>query len=364
MNASVSGRFLRVANPTGTQRSASRLLAATLRAAKDGELELFVPGGAEERAGGLTAGARATLRRMPSPSGRTDHLWEQLLWPAMSRAKTLLSLMGTGPIVHPRRRHIMVVHDINFMLIPHVFTPAFRAWYGYACGQAARRADAIICFSTYVKLSLERHLRICPERIHVIYQGPGIDVDTLRNSAARPSSRPYFLCVGSLQPHKNLRTILAAWAHLNREFPDFELKIVGRKQSRFAACDFSHQLAEARNVTFTGYIDDAELASAYKGAIAFVYPSLEEGFGLPIVEAFYSGCPVITSNRSCLPEIAGDAACQVDPLSVAELAEAMCLLAKNPGVREKLSARGLARAESFSWAAAGAQLAERLTIWQ
>ncbi|MBP6864630.1 MAG: glycosyltransferase family 4 protein [Candidatus Didemnitutus sp.] len=363
MNISVSGRFLRVNNPTGTQRSATRLLTATLRAARAGEFELFIPRGAEERAGEIAAGASAIFRRMPSPNGKADHLWEQLLWPAMSRARTLLSLMGTGPILHPGHRHIMVVHDINFMLLPQVFTPAFRVWYRYACGQAARRADAIICFSAYVKRSLINRLGIVPERIHVIYQGPGIDVETLRNSEMPAPRRPYFLCVGSLQPHKNLKTILAAWARLNQEIPDFELKIVGRRQSRFSVCDFAHELAEARNVTFTGYINDTELASAYKGATAFIYPSLEEGFGLPIVEAFYSGCPVITSNCSCLPEIAGDAAWQVNPQSVEELVEAMRKLANSPSAREKLITRGLSRAGLFSWPAAGAQLAEKLNIW-
>lgn len=346
-HVSISGRFLRVARPTGTQRSARYWVEATLPYLK--EAEVFIPE--------CTRPAWAVHYRQTLPKyGPLDHLWEQFVFP-LSASGTLWTLMGTGPVIHPGRRHVMVVHDLNFMIIPEVFSSAFRSWYAFACAHAARRADTVVVFTEYVKQTVVELLGVPESRVEVIPQGPGNlkVIETYQEPPKKPED-PFFLCVGSLQPHKNLNRVLQAWSSFNKKYPDFGLKVVGRPQARFS----KFHLSESPSVEYTGYIDDGELADLYRQAHGFIYPSLEEGFGMPVVEAFYCGCPVITSNRSCLPEVAGDAALLIDPLQTEEIFSALCSLANSAEMREELRTRGMARANRFRWDLAGRRMAEVL----
>jgi glycosyltransferase involved in cell wall biosynthesis len=290
-----------------------------------------------------------------------DHLWEQSIFALASNASVLWTLMGTGPILHPGKRHVMVVHDLNYEILPHVFGRAFRTWYRFACGVAAQRADVVVCFTDYVRGTLQSRLGISPERIRVIPQGPGLrGLDRpLENPPAESPKRPYFLCVGSLQPHKNLAGVVAAWEIFRQRHSNYSLKVVGRAQGNFAGLGL--ELSKLTpDVEFTGYISDDELIALYRGATGFLYPSIEEGFGLPVVEAFYCGCPVITSNCSCLPEVAGDAAILVSPHAPQDLAQAMNRLVETPDLREHCKERGFERARHFSWDNAGRQMADVL----
>jgi glycosyltransferase involved in cell wall biosynthesis len=348
----VSGRFLRAAQPTGTQKSARRLLAATLRAGF-ADIVLYGPDLDAEFA------KVREVRPVRFRNALFDHFWEQSLLPLVPHTSTLWTLMGTGPIFHPGKRHVMVVHDLNYHILPHVFGKAFRMWYQFACGAAARRADVVVCFTNYVRGTIHERLRILPERIRVIPQGPGLkgmeQPDEDQSVEAIPE-RPYFLCVGSLQPHKNLNGVLAAWDAFHQRHASYSLKVVGRAQSHFAALGVEVTKLP-QGVEFTGYISDGELAALYRRATGFLYPSIEEGFGLPVVEAFYCGCPVITSNQSCLPEVVDDAAILVNPHAPQDLAEAMSRLVESPRLRQHYRTRGLKRARYFSWANAGKQMA-------
>jgi len=352
---SVCGRFLRVAEPTGTQRSARSLLVATFGAI---HAPVIVYGPKDS----MPSGVGAELREVSFRGALFDHLWEQLAFSTVSPAGVLWTLMGTGPVIHPGKRHVMVVHDLNYEILPHVYGKAFRKWYRFACGLAAQRAHVVVCFTNYVKGTIRERLGISPERIRVIPQGPGLRGlrQPLKNAAADSPEYPYFLCVGSLQPHKNLAGVLAAWEIFRQRHRNYSLKVVGRAQGNFATLGFDLSKLPA-DVEFTGYISDDELMNLYRGAAGFLYPSIEEGFGLPVVEAFYCGCPVITSNRSCLPEVAGDAAILVNPHAPEELPEAMSRLVDTPRLREHYTARGFERARHFSWDNAGRQMADVLT---
>jgi glycosyltransferase involved in cell wall biosynthesis len=347
----VSGRFLRVTQPTGTQKSARALLDATLR---QGFTDIVLYG--RDRPAEFLAVRE--VRPVRFRNALFDHLWEQGVLPLVPDASVVWTLMGTGPVFHPGKRHVMVVHDLNYEILPHVFGKTFRTWYRFACGVAAQRADVVVCFTDYVSGTIQSRLGISPERIRVIPQGPGLrgSDQLLIKPAPESPERPYFLCVGSLQPHKNLAGVLTAWEIFKQRHSNYSLKVVGRAQGNFAALglDFSELPPD---VEFTGYISDDELISLYRGATGFLYPSIEEGFGLPIVEAFYCGCPVITSNRSCLPEVAGDAGLLVNPHVPQELAEAMSQLVEVTGLREGYRRRGFGRAQHFTWDNAGSQMA-------
>jgi glycosyltransferase involved in cell wall biosynthesis len=158
---------------------------------------------------------------------------------------------------------------------------------------------------------------------------------------------PYVLAVGTLEPRKNLERLISAWTSLSREVRgDHVLALVGPR-----GWDDAPILAAARDagVRLLGRVDEDELRALYAGAAAFAYPSLYEGFGLPVLEAMAAGAPVLTSDRSSLPEVTGDAALLVDPTDVAAIGAGLTRLLTEPALREDLRARGRARAAAFSW---------------
>jgi len=288
------------------------------------------------------------------------HVWEQLVFPFSSRNHLCLNCVGTAPFLIGVDRQIMVVHDINYILLPAIFSRPYRLWAFFSKRLAAKRARKLICFSHYVKKTLVDHLRIAPEKIKVIYQGPGLDNALLHPLLEWERKDPYFICVGSLQPHKNLPRILEAWEHVHAHHPGFELKIIGCPQKNFRGRPSLEPSSNGLKVEFTGYISDEQLAALYRSATGLIYPSLEEGFGLPIVEAFYLGCPVITSNTSCLPEIAGDAALCVDPYSTESIANAVLRLIEDDQQRRNLILRGMERKKLFCWEEAGEKICAEL----
>jgi hypothetical protein len=162
------------------------------------------------------------------------------------------------------------------------------------------------------------------------------------------SANPYFLYVGNLEPRKNLERLIEAFARMPEK--EHDLVIVGNRWYRGGAAEQkARSLGLNGRVKFMGYLPRADLPALFSGATAFVYPSLLEGFGLPVVEAMACGAPVITSNNSSMKEIAAEAAMLVDPCNVCEISEALTRMAQDERLREKLSKRGLARAAEFSW---------------
>jgi glycosyltransferase involved in cell wall biosynthesis len=177
------------------------------------------------------------------------------------------------------------------------------------------------------------------------------DPDAKRAAAAVAArhgiARPYVLAAGTLEPRKNLLRLLAAWAALDDDQRDaFELVLVG--PVGWEAQEIV-QAAQAARIVVAGYVPDDELAALYAGCELFCYPSLYEGFGLPVLEAMKAGAPVLTSNVSSLPEVAGDAAALVDPLSVDAMSGEISRLLGDAQERDRLRAAGLRRAAEFSW---------------
>ena len=162
--------------------------------------------------------------------------------------------------------------------------------------------------------------------------------------------RPYVLNVGTLEPRKNLDGLLRAFAQAKKSGVPHTLVIAGARgwgDSRLAP--LLRELGIAGSVIFTGFVEDEDLPYLYAGADFFVYPSFYEGFGIPVLEAMACGTPVIASNTSSIPEVAGDAALLVDPHSDAELSASILRLAGDERLRQELRERGLSRAALFSW---------------
>ncbi|HEV2063694.1 MAG TPA: glycosyltransferase family 1 protein [Thermoanaerobaculia bacterium] len=259
----------------------------------------------------------------------------------------------------PRGRAVVTIHDIIHLLYPQ-FLPN-RAAHLYAhimIRRALKRADRIITVSHNSKRDLVDHFGIAPARVEVIYNGvsrgfrPDVPGEERRRVAGKLGlSSPYLLFLGGDRPHKNARNVIRAFADARRRGPlPHALVLAGpmpRNEGRVEALISALDLKDA--VRRTGIVDDADMPGLFAGADAFLYPTLYEGFGLPVIEAMACGTPVLTSSTSALQEIAGGHALLVDPMDAGAIAAGIVTLATDPAKRAELAKMGLARAADFSW---------------
>lgn len=258
------------------------------------------------------------------------------------------------PVGLAKARLVYTLYDLSFMENPEWTTEQNRVGCLEGVFGASLRADFILSIS---QATLEHFLRIYPHyprgRTAVMHLASRFG----QGSEKRPPKRlrgvapgEYWLCVGTIEPRKNQLALLKALAKLPGNRP--LVLAGGRGWLMEDMARAVNELGLASRLKLTGYVDDAELAWLYANCLGFVYPSLFEGFGLPVLEAMSLGAPVITSNVSSLPEVAGDAAILVDPLDIEGIASAMARLEGDAGLRAALKVAGLARAERFSWEAA------------
>ncbi|HLX42816.1 MAG TPA: glycosyltransferase family 1 protein [Bryobacteraceae bacterium] len=244
------------------------------------------------------------------------------------------------------------IHDLTCWLMPQFHTEGnIRADRSFA-DQILKRADGLIAVSENTRQDAIRLLGIAPERIQTIYSGVADEY-----FAAQPTRRkkPYALYVGTIEPRKNLDALLDAWRQLNAEVREtYELVIAGPR-GWGSETTFARIGSEA---TYLGYVPEADLPGLVAGASVFVYPSLYEGFGFPVVQAMAAGVAVLTSNTSCLPEVTGDGALLVDPGSVSEISEGLARLLESDSLRAKIGSRGREKAKQFRWETCAAQSLE------
>ncbi len=281
--------------------------------------------------------------------GATGHLWEQFRLPTLARG-LLWSPGTTGPLAV--RKQVVTIHDTAFIDHAACYTRAFAAWYQWLVPRLARRVRRIITVSEFSKSRIVDYCRVSPDKVTVILSGVGpqfqpqttLQIEKARTELKLPAR--YALCVCSLEPRKNLRRLLEAWGAMPDRPADLHLVLAGAKGNVFE--DVGLESAPA-NVQLVGYVGDELLPALYAGAEFFAFPSLYEGFGLPVLEAMACGTPVLCSNTTSLPEVAGDAALLVDPLETGSIAAGLQQLAADAALRQQLRERGLVRARSFNW---------------
>lgn len=254
---------------------------------------------------------------------------------------------------------IVTVHDLERICFPHD-KDGLRERIGLRLDvMAIKRAKHIIAVSQNTKRDLVKLLGIDEAKVTVVYNG--VEHDIFKPNGSKPAPFPYILYVGSERPRKNLRRLLEAFSGLKKsgEFNDLKLVKVGTPgRSGAFRKSLLHTIAELGldgQVVFTEHVSDHELADLYGAAKALVYPSLYEGFGLPVLEGMACGCPVVASNTSSLPEVAGNAALLVDPCDVDALREAIARVLQDEQLRRRLTAEGLERSKQFSWASSASQ---------
>jgi glycosyltransferase involved in cell wall biosynthesis len=265
------------------------------------------------------------------------------------------------PLVHPPRS-VATVHDLGFLYHPEAHTLSQNLYLRWSTRYNARAAICVVADSEATRRDLVKLYGIPEEKIVVVYPGRDDTLAPITDPAKLKAARdryglagPYFLYVGTLQPRKNLVRLVEAFAKMLEESDQVlpsGLHLVLAGQKGWLADDLLGQVRKlglGNRVVLTGYVPDSDLPALLSGALAFVFPSLYEGFGLPVLEAMACGTPVVCSNTSSLPEVARNAALLVEPQDTTALAEALARIAGEEELRTTLTERGLARVQDFSW---------------
>jgi len=289
-------------------------------------------------------------------SGAKGHLWEQLVLPALAAGRPLWSPSTSAPIAY--RRQVVTVHDIGFVDVPQYFSKRFAQTYDFIVRRVAGVAMHITTVSEFSRQRLIAHYGVRPEACSVIYPGiaapfapPAPDDVAAVLSRHGLDGRSYLVAFAGSDPRKNMPGVLAAWRSLAGKPADARLVLFGRASNPqvFGA---TAAVEDIPGLVRVGGIDDSELAALYAGSQGLVFPSLYEGFGLPVIEAAASGAPVLTSRIASLPEVAPEGALLVDPLDTGEIAAGMGAMLRaglDPEARQRAST---AIRQRFSWDAA------------
>lgn len=242
------------------------------------------------------------------------------------------------------RPYVITIMDLNHIDRPENSNPFKRLYYRFILRRCARNAFRVLTISQFSRQRIIDWAGIAPQC--VVNVGCGVNACYQPNVEPYNPGYSYLLCVSNRKVHKNERRVMEAFA---RAGIDSAIKLVFTGYADDAIQKLCRHYDVENRIVFTGRVSEADLPGLYRGAIALVFPSLYEGFGLPAIEAMACGTPVLTSNTTSLPEVSGDAALLVDPLSIKEIAEGIERLCIDKALREDLRERGLRRAAIFSW---------------
>ena len=344
--------------------------ALMLIAPPDYDFRLFVVGKvtAADR-----ADAPAPLHTTPLRERDMVRIWHRLNapWPRVNwfTGGPLDLFHATDFVLAPSaaRRKIVTVHDLAFLFYPDAALPSLHHYLNVVVPRSVARADHLLADSHHTARDLEHEWSVPPEKITVV-QGavdhahfrPVQAASALAAVKARYNlgERPYILGLSKLEPRKNFTRLIQAFHQARQEAGLPHRLVIGGGRGWLYESIFAtvQTLGLEDDVIFPGFIEDADLPALYSGAEFFAYPSLYEGFGLPIVEALACGTPVLTADNSCLPEAGGDAALYVNAEDVQSIAAGIVKLATNADLRESLGAAGLAQAAQFTWERSARQM--------
>jgi len=290
-------------------------------------------------------------------------VWKQVMLPLKAYFNHCDILFCTDyfvPYVHLGYKTIPMFYDSFFFEYPEQCNPHWLKMFNTLGIGAARRSPYIITLSEYSKTRLVNFTGIAPEKIIPIHLAPKISSDIELNSDFKPKfilpSSKYILHVGVLEKRKNLVRLIEAFKLVrDAGHTEYSLVIVGQPSSK-NELDDSFEISETirklnlQNVVLMhGYADEDELAYFYRHAFLYAFPSINEGFGLPVLEAFHYNLPVIVANNTCLTEVGGDAALSFNPFDISEISQRIREVIEVPGLRSELIRKGTERLKLFSW---------------
>ncbi len=365
----------------GIGRYARELIRALARLDHTNRYVLFVPRDAQDDLLRYDWPPNFVIRRAPLTERYLAALWHRARVPLPIEVFTgAVDVLYSPDFLLPptrARRKLVTVHDLSYVRVPECFPAPLLNYLNHAVPPSVARADLILADAVSTQRDLVDVYRVPLERIKVLYSGvdPRFRPDVSEDAKARvrelTHGEPYLLSVGTIQPRKNYTRLVEAFGKIaNGELgiadwqfaiPNMQLVICGAKGWMF---DEVYQTVERLNlrdrVLFPEFVVDDDLPALYALATLFVYPSLYEGFGLPVAEAMACGVPVVSSNTSSLPEVAGDAALYFDPRDVDAMAEVMRRALVDESLRADLRVRGFAQAKRFSWEKAASELRQYL----
>jgi glycosyltransferase involved in cell wall biosynthesis len=328
-------------------------------AAHDDEVLAFTSSWKDRPARGLEAeiGARVIDRRIPVRV--LNYLWHRHEWPPVEMLAGPVDVAHSAhPLLMPARRaaQVVTIHDLYFLSGATQTSAEVQRDYPELAARHARRAHAVITSTEYGKSQVVDRLGVAADRVYVC--PPGAPSWRTLGRAPNVPADGCVLCVGTLEPRKNIGTLLDAYARLlSRRTSLPRLVLAGRATPE--ASEWLSRIARAPlagHVTHLGYVPNEEREALYASARLLVMPSLDEGFGLPALEAMSAGIPVIVSSRGSLPEVVADAGTLVDPLDAVALADAIERAVSDDEWAPRAAQAGLARARHFAWADSAATL--------
>ena len=347
---------LAVTNRTGTEHYTYELLGALAKQDRRSPYTLYC----NQRLARLPPlGSNFALRRIPFP-----RLWTHIRLSAEVLTQTpdvLFIPAHVLPLGAPLRRDmhtVVTVHDLGYMHFPSSHTRSQRLYLRLSTLWSSRVATQIIAISDATRYDLMRFTGVSPHKVTTIHHGVSAQFQATEDITTTATVRQkygidgdYFLYLGTIQPRKNILRLIDAFASIKQsDTRPLHLVIAGKPGWLTQSIEQrATERGVADRVHFIGYVADADRTPLLRGAIGFVFPSLYEGFGMPVLEAMQCGTPVITSTTSALPEVAGDAAILVNPGDTDAIAAAMMQLANDTQLHDDLRRRGLARAQHFTW---------------
>ena len=292
-------------------------------------------------------------------------LWEQLMQPRLlkqSKVDLHHALAFVAPVFSPCP-FVTTIYDLSFKRYPEAFKPFNRFYLSAFTAYSAKRAQAIMTISESTRQDVIDFFNIAPEKVHTIYCGvdeafqmlPEAQVAAFKTQRDLPET--FLLFLGTIEPRKNVVSLIKAYAHWYQRDPQAPKLFIGGGKGWYYQQVFElvNQLRLTEQIIFPGYLPQADLPLWYNAATIFVYPSHFEGFGLPVLEAMACGTPVITSNVSSLPEVAGTAGRLVEPTNINQLSEALQEIYTNQSLQKAMAEAGLIQATQFSWQKAALQ---------
>ena len=313
--------------------------------------------GVQRYAGELQRRIGSGLQSVAPPrpmQGVRGHLWEQLVLPRIARDAFLWSPGNSGPLTV--RRQVLTIHDVASLEHPEWYSTPFAMWYRWMTLKLVHRVQRVITVSEFSKRRLVALSGVEESRVVVIPPGvnedfhrrPSSEIEQVKRSLKIPSAH-YVLSLGVREPRKNLRQLLVAWASCSPNLPDdVWLVVAGPGGSKRVFSDCGLGFVPSR-VHFTGFVPDCDLPALYSGAVALVYVSLYEGFGLPALEAMACGTVPIISENAALPEVVGTAGLFVRPSDSEAIAACIKRIVREDGLRCKLQIAGVRHSVEFSW---------------
>lgn len=278
----------------------------------------------------------------------TGYVWEQIELPLHLKKlgnPILLNFCSVAPLMY--KNNVVAVHDITYVRYPQTYSRKFIRAYNFLIPRLCRQAKRLITVSEFSKDEISDYYNIPKSKFTVVYNG----VDNMFHRVDDESlmTEKYFLAVSSMKENKNFITAITAFNELNKKIDGIKLYVIGDlKDKNFRVID-TGALKTNNNIKFLGRVSDEELVRYYSNAIAFLFPSLYEGFGIPVLEAQACGCPVISSNTSSLPEVLQSSALMSPPTDISKFAELMKDVYLSKELRGKLILEGYNNIKRFSW---------------